>query len=475
MKSFTGKKLIWLSFVFVFCFGAGFDLNAQTKKRKPLYQPITIQPGKSRPRTTPTPLVKKTSSTRPIVTPAKKAPVLRARTTPYPALGSVYIPGYSGILVESENGRVVMDSYSNHAFNPASNVKVATAYAVLRTFGPGYRFKTGVWTDGYIDRATKTLDGNLYVSGRDPILNHEHAISIAHELNRLGVNKIDGDLIVTSNFAMNFSNSTKRSAASLMRTMNAVKRTSAANRAWREYVSNSGRYLSTIVAPSVFFTGDSYVQMLPSNATLLLTHESAPLREIVKATMSYSNNFLSERLGDMLGGAYRVEQIVQRDARVAPFEFNLQTCSGLGINRVTPRAQMKLLRTFKKMLGRYGMRFSDVMPVAGLDDGTLKKRFKDGFQLGSVVGKTGTLRQTDRGVSTLSGEITTRQGKFFFVIFNQRGNVYTFRSFQNSFVPLLQSQLGGARSMGYVPVPMGRRLAKSRVTRPVRSFNRVED
>ena len=62
---------------------------------------------------------------------------------------------------------------SNLAFNPASNVKIATAYAVLKTFGPGYRFPTNVWTDGTIDRATSTLNGNLYVSGRDPVFGYE--------------------------------------------------------------------------------------------------------------------------------------------------------------------------------------------------------------------------------------------------------------------------------------------------------------
>ena len=474
MKNSAIKRAFWVSLVFVFALSVTPPGVSAQQTGKPLFQTITVQPGKQRPRTTPTPLVKKTSSTNPIVSPRVK-PTSSLRRTSFPALAAVNIPGYSGVLVEHESGRVVMDSYSNHTFNPASNVKVATAYAVLRTFGVNYRFKTGVWTDGSINRSTRTLIGNLYISGRDPMFNYEHAVSLSNELNRLGISHIQGDLITTDNFSMNFSKSSTRSASVLHRTLSAGKRSRAAARAWTNYLSNSGSRNATYGLPSVTVTGGSYVEGLPSNVKMLFVHESAPLREIVKATMSFSNNFLSERLGGMLGGAYAVARIAQRDTRSAPSEFRLQTCSGLGINRVSPRAQMRLLRTFKSFLKKNRMKFSDVMPVAGLDNGTLKRRFNQGFARGSVVGKTGTLGRTDRGVSTLSGEITTRQGKFLFVIFNQRGNVRRFRSFQNSFVPLVQNLLGGARPMPYIHIPMDKRLAKSRISYPQGTRFRGED
>lgn len=464
MNSFTIKKAFWLSFVFVLSFASsGLVVTAQS--RPPMMQDIQV-----RPRTTPTPLVKKTGNSAPLNSPKKSA----IRTS-IPALADVAIPGYSGILIESERGNIVMERYSNYTFNPASNVKVATGYAVLRTFGVNYRFATNIWTDGEIDKSTGTLNGNLYVSGRDPIFSYQHAVAVANELNRLGVRKVEGDLIVTDNFAMNYSRSARRSGVLFSRTMNGAARSKAATRAWENYLVNSGKYRPVNMIPSVVITGETYIDGLPSSVRLLFAHESAPLREIVKATLSYSNNFLSERLGDMLGGAYRVATIVQRDARVSPMEFNLATCSGLGINRVSPRAQMRLLRTFKRYLKRNRMDFSDVMPVAGLDEGTLRRRFNTGFFRGSVVGKTGTLNRTDRGVSTLSGEITTRQGRFFFVIFNQRGGVGRFRSFQNYLVPLVQGELGGAVPMKYVPVTMEKRLAKSRIRHPRGSRFRADE
>ena len=386
--------------------------------------------------------------------------------TKFPALAEVSVPGYSGILIESMDGNVVVENNSTSVFNPASNVKIATAYAVLKTFGPDFRFMTSVYTDGTIDLSTGTLNGNLYVSGRDPMFGFEHAVAIANELNRLGIRTIKGDLIATDNFAMNFSGSSLKSAEAMFATMDAGRRSAAATRVWLNFLSNSGRFGEVSGTPGVSFTGGYYVQPIPSSLSLLFTHESAPMREILKVTLCYSNNFLAERLGDMLGGAYAVARIVQLNAGIQPIEFSLQTSSGLGYNRVTPNAMMRLLRVLREDLARYSMTFADIMPVAGIDKGTLANRFASDFATGSVIGKTGTLGNTDGGASTLAGELNTRNGKFLFVIFNQRGSVARFRAFQNSFVSLVQGQFGGPVSIAYSPVSLDSRIARTRLSYP---------
>ena len=82
---------------------------------------------------------------------------------------------------------------------------------------------------------------------------------------------------------------------------------------------------------------------------------------------------------------------------------------------------MGLLRVLRSELAKSKMTFADIMPVAGIDKGTLENRFDTDFSRGSVVGKTGTLGNTDGGVSALAGEINTRSGRLLFVVFNQRG------------------------------------------------------
>jgi len=425
----------------------------------PLLQDIQVV--KANPSSTPS-LVHKTGSSALAPATVTRNPV----RTLFPALGEVTIPGYSGVLIESMDGNVVVETNSTQVFNPASNVKVATAYAVLKTFGPDFRFATNVYTDGAIDRATGTLNGNVYVSGKDPMFGFAHAVTLSDELNKLGIRFVTGDLIVTDNFAMNYSGSSLASANSLFASLDASKRSASATRNWLNYLSYSGKYGQASSTPSVTFTGAAYVQPIPSSLNLLFTHESAAMREILKVTLCYSNNFLSERLGEMLGGPYAVARYVQLNANIPPVEFSIQTASGLGYNRVTPNAMMLVLRALRTELARYKMTFADVMPVAGIDKGTLENRFDSDFATGSVVGKTGTLGQTDAGVSSLAGEINTRTGKYLFVIFNQHGSVGRFKTFQNYFISLVQAQFGGPASMKYDAVSLETRMARTRVNYP---------
>ncbi len=453
MQRTARKSAIWLQIAVFVC--AMVAVNFGQGSPPPLLQDIKVV----QPAATPN-LVLKTGS-------VKASPVSsNVVRTLFPALQDVSIPGYSGVLVESLDGNVVIESNSTQVFNPASNVKVATAYAVLKTFGPEFRFQTNVYTDGAIDRSTGTLNGNVYVSGKDPMFGFQHAVTLADELNKLGIRSVMGDLVVTDNFAMNYSGSSLASGQALFATMDASKRSPAATRAWLNYLSYSGKYGQANAVPSVTFTGAAYAQPIPSSLQLLFTHESAQIREIIKATLCYSNNFLAERLGEMLGGPYAVARVVHLNANVPPVEFSIQTSSGLGYNRVTPNAMMLLLRALRSELARYNMTFTDIMPVAGVDKGTLENRFDADFSTGSVVGKTGTLGQTDAGVSSLTGEINTRNGRYLFVVFNQRGSVGKFRSFQNNFVSLVQSQFGGPAPMKYDALSLETRLAGSRISYP---------
>lgn len=438
-------------------------VEAQSSPVKPFLQPLTVDVQPT-PQPTPYDLVKKTSSVD-IVKPAPPISYSPIKTT-IPILENTPIPGYSGILVETLDGEVIVESGSNLTYNPASNVKIATAYAVLKTFGPDLRFATNLWTDGSYEEATATIHGNLYFSGTDPVFGFEQAILIAEELNRIGIRFVTGNVVVTENFTMNHSPSPAASAKSLAATLDSRKRSAAARRFWENFKINSGTFRPQQDEPGVEISGSALVGALPAESKLLFTHESAPLRDILKAMLAYSNNALAERLGAMVGGPYSIAETVRQDIGALPGEFYIQTASGLGINRVTPAAMMKLLRALRNRLAMYDMTFADIFPVAGVDKGTLEGRFDTDFSKGSVVGKTGTLGQTDGGVSALAGEVNTRAGRLLFVIFNQRGSVARFRAFQNNYIATIQGQFGGAVPIGYTPDSIDVRLAKSRIRYP---------
>src|SRR5690606_3444930 len=136
MKNFVLSSIKWFS---VFAFSL-FLTSAIPAQNRPLLQDIVIKNG---PSPAATPLVKKTGSSTAVVDDVAPAvPSARAVKTSIPVLADIEIPGYTGILVESMDGNVVVETGSDMLYNPASNVKIATAYAVIKTLGQNYLFPT---------------------------------------------------------------------------------------------------------------------------------------------------------------------------------------------------------------------------------------------------------------------------------------------------------------------------------------------
>lgn len=368
--------------------------------------------------------------------------------------------GLQGVLVETLDGKVVSMQAADESFNPASAIKLATALVALKTFGPEHRFTTGIWISASFDKTTGTIDGNLYISGRDPSFHYEHAVMVARQLNSLGIRTITGDLVVAPGFAMNFNSSSRRSGELLYDTLDATLRSHEATRAWAYERMALGDKESLETTPSVAVMGEVVVSPVAPDAKLLLSHNSSKLVDILKVLLCYSNNFMAERIGDSVGGIQSVWRQLISSLGVGPGEFMISSLSGLGVNRVTPRAMMKILRALRTELQVHGLSLSDIMPVAGIDPGTLADRFTDLASRGSVIAKTGTLVRTDGGASSLVGQMkTTDAGVLLFVIMNQRGNVLRFRDNQDYLVMQVQNTRGGPKPFNYKPLSLPMKLA----------------
>jgi D-alanyl-D-alanine carboxypeptidase/D-alanyl-D-alanine-endopeptidase (penicillin-binding protein 4) len=171
---------------------------------------------------------------------------------------------------------------------------------------------------------------------------------------------------------------------------------------------------------------------------------------------------MAERIGESLGGPQAVRTLLINSLKINPDEISLATTSGLGTNRVTPRAMMAILRGLASELRKNKLSLSDILPVAGIDPGTLEDRYTDQTTRGSVVAKTGTLIRTDGGASSLVGQMNTKSGRVvLFVILNQRGSVSLFRENQDAIVTSIQNTLGGPAPFSYRPVQLSMRLANS--------------
>ncbi|HZI19928.1 MAG TPA: D-alanyl-D-alanine carboxypeptidase [Pyrinomonadaceae bacterium] len=334
-------------------------------------------------------------------------------------------PTTHGVLVESlRPGRVVAAHNADTAFNPASLIKLATTLVALRKLGPDYRFKVHAYAAGDVDKAGR-LSGDLFFVGSDPTFGEAGANVFAQELKRLGVKGVAGSVKVSPDFCFNLSDSPQTSGERLAKALRLEK------------------------APKVEVAG------VP-DGRLLFVYESPPLRETLLYMNAHSVNFIAERVGNRVGGPRGVEQYLENELKIAPDDVLLSTASGLEHNRMTPRAVARVLRALASECDRFGLKPSDLMPVASADAGTLRRRF-DGTPLeGAVLGKTGTLTSTDGGMSSLAGFIYADGGEpFVFVILDRSTEVWKYRDMQEL---LLTDMLRDRITPLVVEVPEGRRL-----------------
>ena len=101
-------------------------------------------------------------------------------------------------IEQSKSGKyeakTILDWRATDAMNPASTMKVLTTLAGLDILGPQYRWRTKVFTDGFIRKGT--LKGNLYLQGSgDPKMIPEELSKLMKNLQALGIQKIDGNLL----------------------------------------------------------------------------------------------------------------------------------------------------------------------------------------------------------------------------------------------------------------------------------------
>jgi D-alanyl-D-alanine carboxypeptidase/D-alanyl-D-alanine-endopeptidase (penicillin-binding protein 4) len=176
---------------------------------------------------------------------------------------------------------------------------------------------------------------------------------------------------------------------------------------------------------------------------LLVVHRSQPLVPLMKALNGFSNNIFHP-FAERIGGVEVVEQIA-RASVPAPMRDEIILTNGAGAgasNRLSPRASVELMRALSGEPARHQLTLPDVLPVAGIDQGTLQDRLDAPDQRGRVVGKTGTYG--DYGASALAGAIRTRaHGVVYFAVLNHGVPVPEARERQDAFAAELLRELPG--------------------------------
>lgn len=338
-----------------------------------------------------------------------------------------------GVHVEAEDGTVLVSQAAARAVHPASVSKIPTTLALLRELGPEHRFETRFLASGPVRDGA--VAGALVVEGSgDPFFVDENALLVALKLNEIGLRDVAGDLTVAGPLLFNWDTS-----AVPQRLRRALEGGVPAA-AWQAVRTATGS--TQTAAPGLRFAGGATTapDALPQ---LLVTHRSEPLVPLMKALNGFSNNIFA-RFAAAAGGI----EAVQANVRATlPDDWREELLLGDGAgahraNRMSPRATVATLRMLQRELSPYGYDLADVLPVAGIDDGTLRHRLAGPTERGVVVAKTGTYGSY--GACALAGALhTERHGLVYFAVLNRGVPIEPARRRQDAFVRALLTELGG--------------------------------
>lgn len=337
-----------------------------------------------------------------------------------------------GVHVEAEDGTVLVSQHAARAVHPASVSKVPTTLALLRALGPEHRFETrfaagGVLRDG-------RLEGSLRVAASgDPFFVDENALLVALALREAGVREVAGGLAVDGPLLFNW----ERNGASARLRRALEGGVPAAT--WQAVRREIG--LDGAAPPALRFAGGIARGDAPPRP--LVVHRSEPLIPLLKALNGYSNNIFAP-FAAAAGGIGQVQAAVR--ATLPPdWREELVLGDGAGAhraNRMSPRATVAILRALAAELAGHGRSLAEVLPVAGIDEGTLRHRLTGAGEVGVVVAKTGTYGSY--GACALAGALRTRErGVVYFAVLNRGVPVESARRRQDAFVRALLAELGG--------------------------------
>ena len=354
----------------------------------------------------------------------------------------------AAVAIDLQTGQTVFSEHETLRLAPASNEKLAVAYAALVTLGPAFRFETDVLGRGEQDGAT--WRGSLVLVGHgDPTLSSADLAVLAREVRAAGIRRVTRGVFGDESFFD-------------------ARRTGAGWKSWF-YVNecpplsaltvDRGRYYGRAsgrpaLAAALLFrdalrragvaVGGAGLGRQRDDDVPLAAVESAPLSQVVAWMGRVSDNFTAEILLKQLGAAdgavgtsargAAVVRAALADAGVPLGGLRLVDGSGLSsLDRLTARSLAALLRA--------AWADPDVrpyllaaLPVAGVS-GTLSDRMRRPPARGHVQAKTGTTSLA----SALSGYVRRR---YVFSVLQNGSPVssYWARRAQDRFATLLAAQ-----------------------------------
>ena len=321
------------------------------------------------------------------------------------------------VVYDLQTGQVVFALHAERSLHPASNEKLGTTYAALTALGPSFRIETDVLGDGTQDGAT--WQGDVVLKGYgDPTLSAADLRSLAHQVARDGITRINGRVIGDESWF-----DTRRVGAGWKREFYLHESPALSalivDRGWdgREETEPAlyaaqlfRRYL---VEAGVSVRGPAQTGVAAAGSTALGDVVSPPLASLVRFMDTWSDNFTAEMLLKQVGavqrgagtagaGATETRELLAAAGVPLP---GIRIVDGSGLSRLDRWTAAGLADVLRKMWLDPDLRpyIATSLPIAGVT-GTLAYRMRSGPAYGFVRAKTGTTGQA----SALSGFVGSR-------------------------------------------------------------------
>lgn len=351
--------------------------------------------------------------------------------------------------VDLSTGRTVFLRHPTLSLVPASNAKLAVAYASLAVLGPEHRLDTAVYGEG--ERVGATWNGDLVLKGfGDPTLSRGDLGALARQIRAAGIRQVTGGIEADeSYFDSRRTGPAWRSYYYINESppLSALTVDRARFRGWvtRDPARAAGtQFRLALRTAGVGVRGKVVSGVADPSAEQLAITASAPLARIVAYMNRESDNFTAEVLlkqlgavdegrGTSAGGAQAVRRALH-EAAIPLAGVRIVDGSGLSsLNRLTAAAVIGILvvawndPTIRPSFVRS-------LAVAGVN-GTLEDRLERPPARGAVLAKTGTLRES----SALSGYV---RGRWAFAVIQNGRPVSQFwaRRAQDRFASVLARQ-----------------------------------
>jgi serine-type D-Ala-D-Ala carboxypeptidase/endopeptidase (penicillin-binding protein 4) len=355
----------------------------------------------------------------------------------------------AAVAVDLAAGRTLFARHPSLALVPASNQKLAIAYAALTLLGPAHRIETAVYGEGEL--VGRTWKGDLVLKGfGDPTLTRGDLRALALQLRAAGLRRVTGGIEADeSYFDARRTGPAWKSHYYLDESppLSALTVDRARFRGWmttKPALAAGTQFRLALRSAGIGVGGRAALGVADPLAEQLATTASPPLSRILRYMNRESDNFTAELLLKQLGaidegegtsaaGAKSVRRVLL-DKAIPLVGVSIRDGSGLSPrNRLTAGALIGMLvAAWRDPVIRPAFLLS--LPVAGVN-GTLEDRMNSRPARGAVLAKTGTTSEA----SALSGYV---KGRFAFAVLQNGRPVshYWARRAQDRFARVLAGQ-----------------------------------